>query len=86
MDEQLIVFNFVPQMSTEHTTLPQGGSGDEYMRLYRLGNEYYRQGNWKQAIQHYMEACEIKAEGPAREKLKMAYEILEFYNKDVFGQ
>ena len=53
---------------------------------YLVGNAYYKKGSWKEAIEHYLEACELNSESPAREKLKMAYEILEFYNKDVFGQ
>lgn len=53
---------------------------------YLLGNAYYKKGKWKEAIEHYLEACELNSESPAREKLKMAYEILDFYNKDVFGQ
>ncbi|MBP5361327.1 MAG: tetratricopeptide repeat protein [Bacteroidaceae bacterium] len=56
------------------------------MLHYRLGNAYYQKGDWKEAIQHYMEACELNSESPAREKLKMTYEILDFYNKDVYGQ
>ena len=59
---------------------------DAHMLHYRLGNAYYQKGNWKEAIQHYLEACEINSDSPAREKLKMAYEILDFYNKDVYGQ
>lgn len=53
---------------------------------YLLGNAYYKLGEWKEAIQHYLEACENNAESPAREKLKMTYSILEFYNKDIYGQ
>ncbi|MGN1236600.1 MAG: tetratricopeptide repeat protein [Bacteroidaceae bacterium] len=53
---------------------------------YMIGNAYYKIGNWKEAIQHYLEACEINNNSPAREKLKMTYSILEFYNKDVYGQ
>ena len=53
---------------------------------YLLGNTYYKLGEWKEAIQHYQEACEYNAESPAKEKLKMTYSILQFYNKDVYGQ
>lgn len=53
---------------------------------YLLGNAYYKLGNWKEAIQHYLEACEINDNSKAKEKLKMTYSILEFYNKDVYGQ
>ena len=53
---------------------------------YELGNECYRRGDWKAAIQHYMEACERNSQSPAREKLDMVYRILNFYNKDIYGQ
>ena len=53
---------------------------------YMLGNTYYKLGEWKEAIQHYQEACEYNAESPATEKLKMTYSFLQFYNKDVYGQ
>ena len=64
----------------------QQQTGDAHTLHYRLGNAYYKKGEWKEAIQHYMEACELNSESPAREKLKMAYGILEFYNKDIYGQ
>lgn len=53
---------------------------------YILGNIYYKKGEWKNAIQHYLEACEHNPDSPAQQKLKMAYSILEFYNKDIYGQ
>lgn len=53
---------------------------------YRQGNEYFRRGDWKEAIQHYMAACDAYSESPAMEKLKMVYSILDFYNKDIYGQ
>lgn len=53
---------------------------------YRLGNAFYKEGIWKKAIEHYLMACELNAESPARERLKMTYRILEFYNTDVYGQ
>lgn len=53
---------------------------------YLLGNSHYKTGNWKEAIQHYLEACDLNEQSPAKEKLKMTYNILNFYNKDIFGQ
>lgn len=53
---------------------------------YLIGNSYYKIGNWQKAIQHYNEACAYNADSPAKEKLKMTYSILEFYNKDIYGQ
>lgn len=59
---------------------------NEEMRHYQQGNAYYQRGDWQQAIEHYLEACELNSESPAREKLNMVYSILDFYNKDIFGQ
>lgn len=53
---------------------------------YLIGNSYYKIGDWQKAIQHYTEACVYNADSPAKEKLKMTYSILEFYNKDIYGQ
>lgn len=53
---------------------------------YLLGNIHYKACEWKEAIEHYLEAIEINAQSPAKEKLKMTYEILSFYNKDIYGQ
>ena len=78
--------NAKPQTSDLKPQTSERGSVDAHMLHYRLGNAYYQKGDWKQAIQHYMEACEINSDSPAREKLKMTYEILDFYNKDVYGQ
>ncbi len=63
---------------------PQTISNDEIH--YLIGNSYYKIGNWQKAILHYNEACIYNANSPAREKLKMTYNILEFYNKDIYGQ
>ncbi|MCH5179453.1 MAG: tetratricopeptide repeat protein [Prevotellaceae bacterium] len=53
---------------------------------YQKGNECYQHGQWQEAIEHYLEACELNSDSPAREKLKMVYNILEFFNKDIYGQ
>lgn len=53
---------------------------------YLLGNIHYKACEWKEAIEHYMEAIELNPLSPAKEKLKMTYDILAFYNKDIYGQ
>lgn len=53
---------------------------------YLLGNIFFKASQWKEAIEHYLLACDINQNSPAREKLKMTYRILEFYNKDIYGQ
>ena len=70
---------------TSPTPAAEDRSSEE-MRHYQLGNECYQRGDWQDAIQHYLEACALNNGSPAREKLDMVYSILEFYNKDVYGQ
>jgi predicted negative regulator of RcsB-dependent stress response len=53
---------------------------------YMRGNVYFKAGNWQEAMQNYMEAIAINPESPASEALKMANGILDFYNKDLYGQ
>lgn len=53
---------------------------------YLRGNVYFKAGNWQEAIQNYMEAVAINPESPASETLKMANGILDFYNKELYGQ
>jgi hypothetical protein len=68
-----------------NTTANESCHAEEKLH-YDLCNECYRRGDWKAAIQHYLEACECNSESPAREKLDMVYRILNFYNKDIYGQ
>lgn len=62
------------------------GSGNADWAHYLLGNIHYKACEWKEAIEHYLEAIKINAQSPAKEKLKMTYDILAFYNKDIYGQ
>lgn len=54
--------------------------------LYQLGNAYRKEGNWQEAIQYYLEAMELNPNSPAAEAYRMAMDILNFYNKDMFNQ
>ncbi|HCE47615.1 MAG TPA: hypothetical protein DEQ84_02935 [Prevotellaceae bacterium] len=53
---------------------------------YMRGNAYFKSGNWQYAMEDYMQAISINAESPAAEAIKMARNILEFYNKEIFCQ
>lgn len=53
---------------------------------YLMGNIHYKACEWKEAIEHYLEAVELNTNSPAKEKLEMTYQILAFYNKDIYGQ
>jgi tetratricopeptide (TPR) repeat protein len=53
---------------------------------YLRGDIYRKKGDWQHAISSYLYAIEINPESPAVEAYKMAMEILEFYNKDMYNQ
>ena len=57
-------------------------TAEEY---YQLGNEYRQQGNWQEAINHYMEAIELDPDSPAVEANQMLEDILNYYNKDMYN-
>ena len=57
-------------------------TAEEY---YQLGNEYRQQGNWQEAINHYMEAIELDPASPAVEAKQMLEDILNYYNKDMYN-
>lgn len=73
-------------MQTIAGTQDQLNARTEEMCHYQKGNDCYQHGQWQEAIEHYLEACELNSDSPAREKLKMVYNILEFFNKDIYGQ
>ena len=58
-------------------------TAEEY---YQKGNEYRRQGNWQEAINHYMEAIALDPESPAVQAKEMLDDILNFYHKDYYNQ
>lgn len=53
---------------------------------YLLGNAYRKQGDWQQALNHYLEAIERNPQSPAVNARSMVMDILEFYNKDMYNQ
>ncbi len=54
--------------------------------FYLLGNAYRKKGDWQGAINNYLEAMELNPDSPARNAYRMANEILDFYNKDMYNQ
>lgn len=52
---------------------------------YLRGNEYRKNGDWKHAIDCYMEAVDIDSDSPAAEAKTMLEDILNFYNKDAYN-
>ncbi len=53
---------------------------------YLLGNAYRKQGDWQQALNHYLEAIERNPQSSAVSARSMVMDILEFYNKDMYNQ
>ena len=63
------------------------GSGTPSDRAYYLlGNAYRKKGDWQGAINNYLEAMEINPDSPAAAAYRMANDILDFYNKDMYNQ
>ena len=53
--------------------------------FYQKGNEYRRKGDWKHAIDCYLEAIERDPNSPAVEAKRRLDDILNFYNKDAYN-
>lgn len=62
----------------------QDNAEDEQAFVDR-GRLYWALGRRSEAINDYLAAQRINPEGKARELLKATYEILNFYNKDLFN-
>lgn len=52
---------------------------------YKLGNEYRRKGDWKHAIDKYLEAIALDPESPAVEAKQMLDDMFAFYCKDMYN-
>lgn len=52
---------------------------------YKLGNEYRRKGDWKHAIDNYLEAIALDPESPAVESKQMLDDMFAFYCKDMYN-
>ena len=52
---------------------------------YKLGNEYRRKGDWKHAIDNYLEAIALDPESPAVEAKQMLVDMFAFYCKDMYN-
>lgn len=68
------------------TAYIQSDATDNDEPYYLLGNAYRKQGNWQLALNNYLEAMERNPESPAVQAYKMAMDILNFYNKDMYNQ
>ena len=57
-------------------------TAEEY---YQLGKRFRKEGNWREAINNYIEAIELDPESPAVEAKKMLDDILGYYCKDMYN-
>ena len=53
--------------------------------FYERGNLLRREGNYKQAMEAYLEAMALDPESPAAEAYKMLRDIYAFYCKDIYN-
>ncbi|WP_077196413.1 tetratricopeptide repeat protein [Prevotella ihumii] len=51
----------------------------------KKGNEYRRNGDFKNAMNCYLEAIELDPNSPAVEAKNMLENIFNFYNKDAYN-
>lgn len=58
---------------------------DDEATLIERGRLYWALGKRSEAINDYLAAQRINPEGKAKELLKATYEILNFYNKDLYN-
>ena len=52
---------------------------------YERGNRYRKEGNWQEAINHYIMAIELDPQSPAVEAKRMLDDILDYYCKDMYN-
>ncbi len=53
---------------------------------YLRGNARRKMSDWPGAINNYLKAMEINPESPAREAYRIAVDIQDFFNKDMYNQ
>jgi tetratricopeptide (TPR) repeat protein len=88
------------QLQSIRATINKGEIGEAITRLntyistetshqdeafYLLGNAYRKQGDWQQALNNYSRAIELNPDSPAREARRMALDILNYYNKEIYN-
>lgn len=64
--------------------IADAGGGDEEALIER-GRLYWALGRRSEAIGDYLEAQRLNPSGKATQLLKATYEILDFYNKDLYN-
>ena len=67
------------------TRFREGGGEMDDTLFYLLGNAWRKNGDWKQAMDNYLEALALNPQSPAGQALEMANDILAFFNKDMYN-
>lgn len=60
--------------------------GRDATLYYLQGNAFMKTGDWRQAINSFLQSERLDGRGPAAEARKMLQEIMEFHNKDMYNQ
>lgn len=60
-------------------------NADDDAALIERGRLYWALGKRSDAINDYLAAQRINPDGDAKQLLKATYEILDFYNKDLYN-
>lgn len=62
------------------------GSPNDDELYYLRGCAYAKLAAWQGAMESFMQAVALNPQSPAAEALNMVQGILDFYNKDIYGQ
>lgn len=52
---------------------------------YLRGNAFRQKGDWKMALDSFLESIGLDPDGPAVESYRAAQQILDFYHKDYYN-
>ena len=52
---------------------------------YLRGNAYCQRGDWRNAMNNYLESIDLDPDGPAAEAYRAAQQVLSFYNHDLYN-
>lgn len=90
MDEQSETDRILRQGGTDDAigrlnSLIESGTQPRDQLYYRLGNAYRKKGNFREAINCYLEAMAVNPDSPATEAHRMLMDIIEYYHKDYYN-
>ena len=83
MEKENISEETAARLAVLDARLEADGADEE--ALIERGRLYWALGRRSEAIGDYLEAQRVNPSGKATQLLKATYEILDFYNKDLFN-